>query len=783
MSSSEEDRATSASSSDDDVEDWDDELGDIDDLSDPESDLEDSLPVATTEAVPGKQEYLDSCAKHRIIPVSAFIKSMGQNKVSLRHYLLGTQGATAVADALALNNAIVSLDLSNTWLGVEGAQAVSKALADNVTMVYLDVSDNRLGLHGGLAMAELFKENDTLQDVCLSGNKLCDRVADGLAKALSKNETLTRLDVSHNNIKDAGGASMSEMLLQNRTLKDCDLSWNCIRGAGGEKVMEMIQFNTSLTVLDMGWNGVGDDAGQKLEEALQENKVLRHLNLSNNGLSSECAERIANGVRENKGLVSFVVDNNPFGATGCDMLMDALKANPAIINVGLKNVETEKNYGAMDELGADGPGAKMPQPPKPEGEDAGPPRSPRTLLSPRQTWARNPVALDLPNPTGYFKLNLSKPWERLAAERLAKVKPEPGIMPLATISPNLAPGKDGVPFDLMKNASSMPDTGILQVKFQMMEHPPRQTIVYKLKLDDAGQQGVAKTLRAKASKMMHDEFGLVELDGRPFVIPLKEDTKWQWPATGTVTINFITPDLVYHIPLSLHLTDVLDFSLAEFLLKKVKHDETHDWVDPKLDDETFNVEKDELLTTEADPVTGRLLPTGQDLVFKHQVTHVDHKVTTHFLLNLKQEDDRAKAQDLCQRSGRIPGVNILDTTLDQQPYVLETETNEEGVSQWGAPTHPCLAPLAASAIVWLTVLLPAPRSAAEEGQAGAGRGGARPRDGHARQPLRRAACRGGAAGHEARRRRGEDEGAVQGAARAGDLLPRRGPGQEADRAV
>ena len=59
---------------DSDAEDWDDELGDIDDLSDPESDLEDSLPVATTEAVPGKQEYLDSCARKHIIPVSAFIK-------------------------------------------------------------------------------------------------------------------------------------------------------------------------------------------------------------------------------------------------------------------------------------------------------------------------------------------------------------------------------------------------------------------------------------------------------------------------------------------------------------------------------------------------------------------------------------------------------------------------------------------------------------------------------------------------------------------------------------
>ena len=124
----EEESNSEMDSGDEEADDWDDELGDIDDLSDPESDLEDScaparasviaafhsflahalaagalvcaVPVATTEQVPGKQAYLDSCARQRIIPVSAFIKSMGQNKVSLRHYLLGEQGAIAVAESL-----------------------------------------------------------------------------------------------------------------------------------------------------------------------------------------------------------------------------------------------------------------------------------------------------------------------------------------------------------------------------------------------------------------------------------------------------------------------------------------------------------------------------------------------------------------------------------------------------------------------------------------------------------------------------------------------------------
>ena len=669
---------------DSDAEDWDDELGDIDDLSDPESDLEDSLPVATTEAVPGKQEYLDSCAKLRIIPVSAFIKSMGQNKVSLRHYLLGAQGAAAVSDALALNNTIASLDLSNTWLGVEGAQRVAKALEDNVTMIYLDVSDNRLGLHGGMAVSELLKSNDTLQDVCLSGNKLCDRVADSMATALSKNEALTRLDVSHNEIQDRGAERIKEMLLSNRHLKDVDLSWNRITGKGGVALAEMIENNKSLTVLDLGWNSVGDDCGKMLEDALRENNVLRHLNLANNRMSSECADAISNGVRENKGLVSFVIDNNPFGAKGCDAIMEALKANPAIINVGLNNVEPEANYAERELMGEN---EKMPQPPpkNPDDPDAKPVISPRTLLSPRQTWARNPVEMKLPShskPTGYYKLNLSKPWERLAAERLAAVKPQPGIKALATLSPNLAPGKDGVPFDLEKNAQSMPDTGILQVKFQMMEHGPRQTVVYKLKLDDPAQLKIAQNLRAKASLMMHDEFGLVELDGRPFAIPLSEDNKWQWPPTGIVMISFITPDLHYTIPLSLHLTDVLDFALAEFLLKKVKHDETHNWVDPKLDDDVFTVASDSLVTEERDSETGRLLPTGQDLVFKHEISHVDHKTTQHFLLNLKTEDDRKKAMELSDRSLRTPGINMVDVTMDGKPYVIEkVPPYEEGMQK------------------------------------------------------------------------------------------------------
>lgn len=100
----------------------------------------------------------------------------------------------------------------------------------------------------------------------------------------------------------------------------------------------------------------------------------------------------------------------------------------------------------------------------------------------------------------------------------------------------------------------MPDSGLLQVKFQMMEHPDRQTIVYTLDMSDPKQVHIAQTLREKVCELMHDEFGTVTLGDRPYTVPLNEDPKWQWPSTGIVNASFITPSLVYHMPFKLVLS-------------------------------------------------------------------------------------------------------------------------------------------------------------------------------------------------------------------------------------
>ena len=70
-----------------------------------------------------------------------------------------------------------------------------------------------------------------------------------------------------------------------------------------------------------------------------------------------------------------------------------------------------------------------------------------------------------------------------------------------------------------------------------MVHPRRQTTRFKLDLADATHNKLAGELRAKASKMMHEEFAPgTTLNGAAFHIPLDPGVdrvdKWKFPAEG-----------------------------------------------------------------------------------------------------------------------------------------------------------------------------------------------------------------------------------------------------------
>ena len=66
----------------------------------------------------------------------------------------------------------------------------------------------------------------------------------------------------------------------------------------------------------------------------------------------------------------------------------------------------------------------------------------------------------------------------------------------------------------------MPDTGILQVVFQMVQHPmARLHVEYSLKMTEKKDADVAVKLRSKVCELMHDEFALNPKSQRPVSYP------------------------------------------------------------------------------------------------------------------------------------------------------------------------------------------------------------------------------------------------------------------------
>ena len=82
------------------------------------------------------------------------------------------QGLAPLADVLASNTTLTSLDLRNNKLGPEAAQQLAKALTSNTTLQKLDLRWNELGLEGLKPFISLLESRQSgLKVLELSGNK------------------------------------------------------------------------------------------------------------------------------------------------------------------------------------------------------------------------------------------------------------------------------------------------------------------------------------------------------------------------------------------------------------------------------------------------------------------------------------------------------------------------------------------------------------------------------------------------------------------------------------
>jgi len=259
--------------------------------------------------------------------------------LNITYNQLNDAGTVVLADALLHNHSIRSLDLSGNRIGPAGAAALAEVLRSNNGIRALNIQNNRVGDPGVVALAEGIKNNGHLAILNLSCNKIGLAGAAALAEALRHNTGLQNLDIHNNRIKAPGAVVLAAALKVNKFLLTLNVGFNAIGSSGGAALAEALQTNSALTTLDMHRNEIGDvqpnecDGVHVLAFTLLSNHCLTTLILAGNRIDAHGFERLAVGLRTNATLTFLDTTGNRPGQPGLRAMEEMTRANTALTHM------------------------------------------------------------------------------------------------------------------------------------------------------------------------------------------------------------------------------------------------------------------------------------------------------------------------------------------------------------------------------------------------------------------------------------------------------------------
>jgi len=199
---------------------------------------------------------------------------------SFLYHTFGESGAMEIANGIAPNTTLRSLNISFLGIGGKGANWIAKALERNSTLLDLNLSNNNLGVEGAMALADSLCENSTLQQLKINNNSIKDEGVKVLGVMLPLNSTLQRLEISNNQITSEGARLLCEALTVNLTLKWINISHNTIEDLGAKYLSIILAQNTNLQGLNLNSNQITSRGGREIAKMIKQNTTLRTLILS-----------------------------------------------------------------------------------------------------------------------------------------------------------------------------------------------------------------------------------------------------------------------------------------------------------------------------------------------------------------------------------------------------------------------------------------------------------------------------------------------------------------------
>jgi len=303
----------------------------------------------------GISEYIRTCHKKGVIPVSATLTMAMQNRIETRHGTVLTDN-----DLHALTAMVKQLDRLETVDFRDGCVFSDEVLthflqklfgrpaADSLTELYL--SGCRGARHSSCStIIALMTEPGGLQKLRhldLNGIALPSNTHRPLSEAIKNHRSLRSLNVANTGLGHGGDKSaipFIKTILRSPRIEELDLSWNCFGEVAfralGEAILTSEGNFTSLSVAQCTGSRTtsGEAPVSILLECLSSNRTLRFLDISSNMVDPEAALVLEDAFMLHSGLHTLQMNSNPCGSVGLRSCLRLLSREKA----GLRNLICE----------------------------------------------------------------------------------------------------------------------------------------------------------------------------------------------------------------------------------------------------------------------------------------------------------------------------------------------------------------------------------------------------------------------------------------------------------
>jgi WD40 repeat protein/Ran GTPase-activating protein (RanGAP) involved in mRNA processing and transport len=162
----------------------------------------------------------------------------------------------ALADMLAVNKALVDLNIANSGINADGMKGLARGLKENNSLLTLYVYANKFGSKGATELSHYLKENISLAVLWIQECELGDEGAREIAEAVKQNNSLVNLAIMDNGLTVVGMDELKNAMHTNTSLmylylKNTDLepAWpddsNQITGLLKQAINVFVQRNRS----------------------------------------------------------------------------------------------------------------------------------------------------------------------------------------------------------------------------------------------------------------------------------------------------------------------------------------------------------------------------------------------------------------------------------------------------------------------------------------------------------------------------------------------------------